>query len=331
MLKRVLLSTAFALLAAVAASAQTHLAIPEENEKALSPQCSAGVVYDDGGFTDGYSLGDGDPNDATMVMKFDLPAGTTRLDQACVCFARGTTAPASMNFDIVVYDDNGPGGQPGTFVGAVTAAGATFPSPDTPTFFSVNLTSTTLTLPDNTVYIGARWPGGAFVMCGDRSAGTAQRQNYGSANNGLSWTSVSSTFPSAPPRAMGIRVDTATPAGGTGCTADALTLCLNNDRYEVRATFQTPDGQAGNAQVVKLTADTGYFWFFSATNVEAVLKVLDGCAVNSRYWVFAGGLTNVRTVITVRDTLRNVTKTYVNPQNTAFQPIQDTNAFATCP
>ncbi|HEX5715648.1 MAG TPA: hypothetical protein VF179_05775, partial [Thermoanaerobaculia bacterium] len=82
---------------------------------------------------------------------------------------------------------------------------------------------------------------------------------------------------------------------------------------------------------VPLTSDTGYFWFFGSTNVEMIIKVLNGCGANNRYWVFAGGLTNVRVRITVTDTLRGVTKQYTNPQGTAFQPIQDTSAFATCP
>lgn len=44
-----------------------------------------------------------------------------------------------------------------------------------------------------------------------------------------------------------------------------------------------------------------------------------------------GALTNVRAVITVRDTLTGATKTYTNPQGTPFQPIQDTSALPTCP
>jgi hypothetical protein len=62
-----------------------------------------------------------------------------------------------------------------------------------------------------------------------------------------------------------------------------------------------------------------------------VVKVLNGCALGRHYWVFAGGLTNVRTVITVTDTKNGQVKTYVNRQGTAFQPIQDTSAFASCP
>ncbi len=82
--------------------------------------------------------------------------------------------------------------------------------------------------------------------------------------------------------------------------------------------------------MVGLTGDTGYFWFFGSNNVELVVKVLDACGLSQKYWVFAGGLTNVNVVITVRDTRTGVVKTYTNPINTAFMPIQDTGAFATC-
>jgi hypothetical protein len=42
-------------------------------------------------------------------------------------------------------------------------------------------------------------------------------------------------------------------------------------------------------------------------------------------------LTNVNVVLTVRDTKNGAVKTYTNPQGVAFQPVQDTAAFATCP
>jgi hypothetical protein len=115
------------------------------------------------------------------------------------------------------------------------------------------------------------------------------------------------------------------------CTASATTMCLNNNRFAVSATWRASDGSSGNGQSTTITSDTGYFTFFSAANVEVVIKVLGACGLNSRYWVFAGGLTNVNVVITVRDTQTGTTKTYTNPANTAFAPIQDTNAFATCP
>ncbi|HEV3457491.1 MAG TPA: hypothetical protein VHG32_13090 [Thermoanaerobaculia bacterium] len=114
------------------------------------------------------------------------------------------------------------------------------------------------------------------------------------------------------------------------CQSGPSTLCLANNRFAVSATYAAPNGAAGTAQVVPLTADTGYLWFFSSANVEAVIKVINGCALDTNFWVFAGGLTNVKTVISVTDTATGVTKKYTNPQGQAFQPIQDTSAFATC-
>jgi len=123
---------------------------------------------------------------------------------------------------------------------------------------------------------------------------------------------------------------TVSTTGGATCTPTTTTMCLNNNRFAVSATYATST-LSGNATAVKLTNDSGYLTFFSASNIEVVIKVLEACGVNSRYWVYAGGLTNVNTVITVRDTKTGTVKTYTNPANTAFQPIQDVNALATCP
>jgi hypothetical protein len=112
---------------------------------------------------------------------------------------------------------------------------------------------------------------------------------------------------------------------------EAPAVCFAGNRFKVEARWQTADSASGQAAVVRLTDDSGYLWFFNASNVEAFIKVLNGCALNSMYWVFAGGLTNVQVEITITDTASGTKKTYMNPQGTAFKPIQDTAAFATCP
>jgi hypothetical protein len=119
--------------------------------------------------------------------------------------------------------------------------------------------------------------------------------------------------------------------GGGSCTPGPTTLCLNNDRFKVQASYATPQGSSGQGQGVELAADSGYFWFFNSANVEMIVKVLNGCGSNGNYWVFAGGLTNVQVTLTVTDTQTGAIKTYTNPMGTAFQPIQDTRAFSTCP
>jgi hypothetical protein len=117
------------------------------------------------------------------------------------------------------------------------------------------------------------------------------------------------------------------------CLSDAYTLCLNGDRFSVTASYQlTPSGPSILAYAVRLTGDAGYFWFFDPNNVELVVKVLNGCGdpFNS-YWVFAAGLTNLGVDLTVKDLRSGETRDYTNPLGTPFAPIQDTNAFRTCP
>ena len=113
------------------------------------------------------------------------------------------------------------------------------------------------------------------------------------------------------------------------CAPDATTLCLNQNRFEVKASWAAP-ASSGVANAVPLTADTGYLYFFDPSNVEAVIKVIDGCGFNGSFWVFAGGLTNLQTTLTIRDHQTGTVKTYTNPQGKAFQPIQDTIAFPAC-
>jgi PKD repeat protein len=138
----------------------------------------------------------------------------------------------------------------------------------------------------------------------------------------------------ASPRAGAVRG--AFPAAGatsaaTAAAASSTTLALEGGRYHVDVVWTTPQGQTGSGQPVALTDDTGYFWFFNSANVEMVIKVLNACAVNQNFWVFAGGLTNVKVDITVTDTKSHTVKHYSNAQGVQFKPIQDTSAFATCP
>jgi hypothetical protein len=115
------------------------------------------------------------------------------------------------------------------------------------------------------------------------------------------------------------------------CVPSATALCLGTaGRFRVTAQWATGDGGAGAGQVRPLTADTGSFWFFAADNLEVLVKVLDGCPVNQRFWVFAAGLTNVAVTLTVEDTLHGGSRLYPSPLGPPFEPVQDTSALP-CP
>jgi len=115
-------------------------------------------------------------------------------------------------------------------------------------------------------------------------------------------------------------------AGPVGCQPAPTRLCLNGGRYQVEVAWLTGQGQAGAGNGVPLSADTGYFWFFDADNVELVVKVLDGQAVNGHVWVFYGALSDVEYMITVTDTQTGLARRYFNPRG-VIASVGDTHAF----
>jgi hypothetical protein len=126
----------------------------------------------------------------------------------------------------------------------------------------------------------------------------------------------------------------------TSCVPSPTRLCIDNNpgdrRFRVTMTYQTVQagGLSGSAQVIPLAPlgvfRGGQFWFFSQENPELLLKILNACSVNNRFWVYFSAGTNVGYTLTVTDTVTSVTKTYTNADLHPAQPVQDTNAFS-CP
>ncbi len=118
----------------------------------------------------------------------------------------------------------------------------------------------------------------------------------------------------------------ATTLSAAPCAPSETTLCLNDSRFEVEVSWRDSGGRTGVGQARSITADTGYFWFFSETNIELVIKVLDARSINQKFWVFFGALSNVEYDITVTDTVTGAVKTYHNPLG-QFASVGDTGAF----
>lgn len=125
----------------------------------------------------------------------------------------------------------------------------------------------------------------------------------------------------------------ATSTNPAPCIASATTLCVNSGRFQIEIDWRIPDGAVGQGQAVPIASapDSGLFYFFSPSNLEMLIKVLNGCALNDHYWVFFAATTNVQLTTTVTDTQTGRVKVYFNPLNNAAAPVQDTNAFPTCP
>lgn len=120
-------------------------------------------------------------------------------------------------------------------------------------------------------------------------------------------------------------------AGGT-CTSNDTTLCAQTGRYRLKSYWQVPDGGTGVGHVVSAPAgNSGLFWFFSSDNWELLAKVLNGCAINNRKWVFSAATTNVHYELVVEDLTRGEQRVYFNYQGINAPAVNDTDGFATCP
>ena len=128
--------------------------------------------------------------------------------------------------------------------------------------------------------------------------------------------------------------------GQDPCAPTPSTLCLNNDRFQIEVEYmdffgnpETPQPFAtgGMAQNRPFDENWGAFWFFDSDNTELLIHMFRGCSFNDRYWVFYAATTNVEYTVEVTDTSNGEVRNYESTPGQPFQPIQDTEAFATCP
>lgn len=105
------------------------------------------------------------------------------------------------------------------------------------------------------------------------------------------------------------------------CAGGATTLCLQQNRFSVRVNVAGAD-----ARVISWSDLVGFFRLANPSNVEVMVKALDGREANGHFWIFHGSLTSQPYTVTVTDTVQNVTKTYFKGSG-SFCGEADTAAF----
>lgn len=94
--------------------------------------------------------------------------------------------------------------------------------------------------------------------------------------------------------------------------------CLLGDRFDVTVTWF--DGyKSGAGRPIPISDEALSFWFFSPDNVELIVKVLDGRAINGHFWVFFNGLTTVDVEVRVEDRETGEVRVFAQDENLCGQ------------
>jgi hypothetical protein len=171
--------------------------------KDASNECtSGGIIKDDNSFENGLRI----PfvGDARFVQLLQPTSYPSILDRVCVCWSSSTSLE-SMNYNLLVYDDNGSGGQPGTFLGGkqVTAFNL---NAFTDELFGYECSDLNVTAGSGGLYVGVQWNSASefhYFLCTDESTSTPTATMYTSSSGGTLWTPVTSNYEDT--RALGIR------------------------------------------------------------------------------------------------------------------------------
>lgn len=116
---------------------------------------------------------------------------------------------------------------------------------------------------------------------------------------------------------------------GANCVPNATTVCLLGGRFEIKVNWEDYQHVHRDALVAAAgTPDSALFYFRQANNWEFLIKIINGCTLNNKYWVYFAAATDVGYVVTVRDTQSGAApRQYTNALGHASPAVNDSGAF----
>ena len=163
------------------------------------------IIHDDGSVDTNYWLNG--RADAAAVEKFTPTSYPNSFSTVCFQFITTNANQSTLNFTILVFDDDGTDGGPGTLLGskAVTSnqlhvATSTAAYPFAATFEAFDISDLSLSIASGSVYIGATWDSRSTAFPNaklglDTSAGTPVGSGYRRLSSALAWDKIVNSTP----------------------------------------------------------------------------------------------------------------------------------------
>lgn len=120
--------------------------------------------------------------------------------------------------------------------------------------------------------------------------------------------------------------------GGSGCVPSSTTACVLAGRFKIEVQWTDFQAVTRNAFVASAgTSDTALFYWTNPNNWELLIKGVNACSFNNKFWIYFAAATNVGYRVTVTDTQTGAApKVYTNAVGNLAQATNDINAF-NCP
>ncbi|NLN32696.1 MAG: hypothetical protein GX159_03760, partial [Flavobacteriaceae bacterium] len=215
------------------------------------------VKLDDGIIDNGFSGNPASVSEVVFVEKFTPTSYPVTVESVCAAFAMQSGATPSMDYEIVVYDDDGTEGEPGTEIGTMTGLTAN----DIPVYSggsqavwqSADTSSENWQITEGSVYVGVKFSPSTLnhYIAADQSTTTPVGQAYWWNDLDEAWTSVAITWPTY--RALMIR-----PAFSEGTPVEEEDLLIVDLTVPNQVTITATD--ATSVATVSGSTTTGFYF-----------------------------------------------------------------------
>lgn len=117
------------------------------------------------------------------------------------------------------------------------------------------------------------------------------------------------------------------------CTPSSNTLCLAGGRFAASLSWSDGaalrDGFVAQPRTSGQNSSAGIFYFFQSdpSNWEILVKMIDGCPTNGKYWVLVSASTGFQWTLTITDTVSGAVRTFSHPLDGRAAGIATFEAF----